>query len=74
MRVKTSVTLPEELLREIDQVDSNRSGFLEKAALQYLAKLSRIRREENDAEIYEKNMQYLNEEAMDVLEYQYLPE
>jgi len=74
MRVKTSVTLPEELLRDIDKVDNNRSGFLERAARQYLARLERVRSEERDAAIYARHMDRLNAEALDVLEYQHWPE
>lgn len=74
MRVKTSVTLPQELLVEIDKVDENRSGFLERAARQYLAKMERVRREEKDAEIYEREHEFLNAEALDCLGYQMIPE
>ena len=59
MRVKTSVTLPDSLLAEIDRRDGNRSAFLERAA--------------KDAAILEQIGQQLNEES-DALEYQGLPE
>ena len=36
MRVKTSVTLPSALLKEIDRLDANRSAFLERAALSFI--------------------------------------
>ncbi len=39
VRVKTSVTLPKELLSRLDQVDKNRSALLERAAPAYLAHL-----------------------------------
>jgi metal-responsive CopG/Arc/MetJ family transcriptional regulator len=74
MRVKTSVTLPEELLGEIDRLDSNRSAFLERAARQYLTQASKATRDARDAAIIERHAKRLNEEAMDVLEYQGLPE
>jgi metal-responsive CopG/Arc/MetJ family transcriptional regulator len=73
MRVKTSVTLPEELLVQIDRVDSNRSAWLERAARRYLAQLTREGRERRDAEIIEANLERLNEEALDALQYQNLP-
>jgi len=39
VRVKVSITLPEDLLERVDRVGSNRSAFLERAALAYLAHL-----------------------------------
>ena len=71
--MKTSVTLPEDVLAAIDKVDENRSGFLERAARQYLARLDRAQREKRDAEIYEREMDYLNAEALDALEFQSIP-
>ena len=70
MKVKTSITLPEDLLRAIDQTDPNRSSFIEKAARQYLATLTKSRREAQDAEILNAHAEALNREALDVLEYQ----
>lgn len=73
MRVKTSITLPKELLKVIDRADSNRSAFIERASRAYLAQLAKSKREARDAEIINANADRLNEEAMDVLEYQSLP-
>jgi metal-responsive CopG/Arc/MetJ family transcriptional regulator len=73
MRVKTSVTLPKALLKRIKRVDPNRSAFLERASLEYLAKIERKRREDRDLEIINANLDYLNAEALDVLEYQRIP-
>jgi len=70
VKVKTSITLPEDLLLSIDQTDPNRSSFLEKAARQYLAALAKSRRNEKDAEILGERAESLNREALDVLEYQ----
>ena len=73
MRVKTSITLPEELLRRLDRIDRNRSSLLERAALAYLARLERQVRESRDIEIINRNAERLNREALDTLEYQQLP-
>jgi metal-responsive CopG/Arc/MetJ family transcriptional regulator len=73
VRVKTSITLPEELLGRLDRVDKNRSALLERAALAYLAQLERQVRDRNDIEIIDRNADGLNREAMDTLEYQQLP-
>lgn len=73
MKVKTSVTLPEDLLVDIDQVDSNRSSFIERASRAYLAQMEKARRDERDLAIINANAEWLNREAEDVLEYQGLP-
>jgi metal-responsive CopG/Arc/MetJ family transcriptional regulator len=73
VRVKTSITLPKALLNRVDQVDKNRSAFLERAALTYLAEMERQARDRRDIEIINRNADRLNREAMDTLEYQQLP-
>jgi metal-responsive CopG/Arc/MetJ family transcriptional regulator len=73
VRIKTSITLPEDLLERIDHADSNRSALIERATRAYLSRLERARREAQDAEIINANADRLNREAMDVLEYQGLP-
>lgn len=73
MRVKTSITLPKELLHRLDQVDTNRSALLERAALAYLARLEAEQRAQRDITIINRNASRLNREALDTLEYQQLP-
>ena len=73
MRVKSSITLPKELLGRLDSVDKNRSALLERAALAYLARLEREKREQRDIQIINRNATRLNREAMDTLGYQRLP-
>lgn len=73
MRVKTSITLPKDLLNRLDRVDKNRSALLERAAMAYLARLEREARDRRDIEIIDRNAERLNREAMDTLEYQQLP-
>lgn len=73
MKVKTSITLPEDLLAKLDRVDRNRSALLERAALAYLALLEREERDRKDIEIINRNAERLNREAIDILEYQRLP-
>jgi metal-responsive CopG/Arc/MetJ family transcriptional regulator len=72
MRVKTSVTLPSSLLQEIDQLDTNRSAFLERAARAYLDRKAKAEIDAREALILERIADELNEEA-DALEYQALP-
>jgi metal-responsive CopG/Arc/MetJ family transcriptional regulator len=72
VRVKTSITLPEELLGRLDRVDNNRSALLERAALAYLAHIEREKRDQKDIEIINRNAERLNREALDILEYQRL--
>jgi metal-responsive CopG/Arc/MetJ family transcriptional regulator len=73
VRVKTSITLPAELLGRLDRLDKNRSAVLEKAALAYLSNLERQARDRKDIEIINRNADRLNREAIDALEYQQLP-
>ena len=74
MRVKTSVTLSRGILEEIDRVPGNRSAFLEQAARSYLDRLAKQRRDARDIEIINRNADYLNGEAAEVLEFQVIPE
>jgi metal-responsive CopG/Arc/MetJ family transcriptional regulator len=73
VRVKTSITLPSELLSQLDRVDKNRSALLERAARAYLTRLESQQRDRRDIEIINRNADRLNREAMDTLEYQQLP-
>jgi len=73
VRVKTSITLPKELLGRLDRVDRNRSALLERAAVAYLAQLERRIRDQKDVEIIDRNAERLNREALDTLDYQRLP-
>ena len=73
MKIKTSITLPAELLRRVDRVDKNRSALIERAVLAYLAQLERQARDRTDLEIIARNAKRLNRDAMDTLEYQQLP-
>lgn len=77
MLTTTSITFPDDLLRDIDRVDNDRSAFLERAARRYLAELSSTQcsgRDAADKDIYEHRAEQLNAEAADVLEFQSLPE
>jgi metal-responsive CopG/Arc/MetJ family transcriptional regulator len=73
VRVKTSITLPKDLLVRLDRVDKNRSALLERAALKYLAQLERQMRDRKDIDIIDRHAERLNREALDTLEYQQLP-
>ena len=73
MRVKTSITLPSELLVRLDRLGPNRSASLERAALAYLARLEREQRDRSDIAIINRNARRLNREACETLEYQKLP-
>jgi len=73
VRIKTSITLPEELLKSIDHAGQNRSAFIERASRAYLARLEKAKREARDIEIINAHADRLNREATDVLQYQGLP-
>jgi metal-responsive CopG/Arc/MetJ family transcriptional regulator len=76
MKVKTSVTLSEDLLKAIDQRSAqykNRSDFLEMAAWAFIAQMIRQEQDARDREILDRRADELNQEAMDVLAYQVIP-
>lgn len=73
MRVKTSVTLPSELLAEIDRIEPNRSALIERATRTYLNKIAYQEREERDQAILNQHADEINEEAAAFLEFQEIP-
>ncbi len=73
MKVKTSVTLSEDLVREMDDVSSqygNRSALVEQAVRDFLAAAAKHRRDAQDLEILNRQADILNKEAEEVLSYQ----
>lgn len=76
MKVKTSITLSEELLESVDKLAvnyKNRSDFIETMLQKIVAQIIRAEQDGRDIEIYEKHLDELNAEAEDVLEYQVIP-
>jgi metal-responsive CopG/Arc/MetJ family transcriptional regulator len=73
MRVKTSVTIDERVLKAIDKVTTasrSRSRVIEDAAREYLARHARNARDSRDRAILDAAADALNEEMSDVLAYQ----
>ncbi len=73
MKVKTSITLSEEVLGQIDQYAegaNNRSAFIELAVRTYLDLVQRNKRDRRDLEIINRLSAKLNQEAKEVLQYQ----
>lgn len=73
MKVKTSITLSEKLLKEVDRYlgkAGNRSAFFEEAIQDYLVQKAHQMREAKDLEILNQKTDALNREAKDVLSYQ----
>ena len=73
MKIKTSITLSEEIIREIDELSSqygNRSVLIEQAIRDFLAAEANRRRDLQDIEILNQRADVLNKEAEDVLSYQ----
>ena len=73
MKIKTSITLSENLLTTIDQLAGeykNRSVFLETASWAFIEYLQHAERNARDLEIINRRADALNEEALDVLSYQ----
>lgn len=73
MKIKTSITLSDDLIAAIDRHSSefrSRSEFLEVSAREFLARLARTAAERRDIEIINRHAKALNAEAEDVLGYQ----
>jgi metal-responsive CopG/Arc/MetJ family transcriptional regulator len=76
MKVKTSITLSEDLLDAIDKRSGdfkNRSDFIEAAIRAYIAKITRDEQDSRDLTIINREADRLNKEAADVLTYQVIP-
>lgn len=73
MKVKTSITLSEELIKAIDQYGQaykNRSDFIEAAIWTFIKQIIRQQQNARDIEIINRHADRLNAEALDVLAYQ----
>ncbi len=73
MKIKTSVTLSNELVEAIDEYGQpykNRSDFIEAAIWAFIKQIVRDQQNARDIEIINRNADRLNEEALDVLAYQ----
>jgi len=74
MKVNTSISLSEDLLKAIDEYareyKKNRSGFIEEAVRVFIRQLIRRQPDARDLGIINHRADYLNREAMDVLTYQ----
>jgi metal-responsive CopG/Arc/MetJ family transcriptional regulator len=76
MKVKTSITLSEELLEIVDELSrnyKNRSEFIEIALHKFITELIRDEQNTRDIEIINRHADELNAEADDVLSYQAVP-
>ena len=76
MKVKTSVTLSEDLLAQLDKLldgRGSRSAVLEQALREFLANRKRRKRDARDLRLLDSRSEELNREALDVLEYQVEP-
>jgi metal-responsive CopG/Arc/MetJ family transcriptional regulator len=73
MKVETSITVDKDLLEAVDRLsgkDRNRSEFIEAAIQAYIAQIARNKQSAKDLEIINDRADDLNEEALDVLDYQ----
>jgi metal-responsive CopG/Arc/MetJ family transcriptional regulator len=72
MKVKTSVTLSEELLRAVDELarTSSRSEVIERAVRDYLAARARAVRDARDLELMNAQADAYNVETADLMTYQ----
>ncbi len=73
MKLKTSVTLSEDIIAAIDRLagpTKNRSAVIERAVREFAAAEARRLRDARDREILDTQAEALNREAGDVLSYQ----
>jgi metal-responsive CopG/Arc/MetJ family transcriptional regulator len=72
MKVKTSITLSERALAEVDRLaaHSSRSAVIEAAVLEYAARRRRLARDRRDLRILDERAGELNAEVEDLLQYQ----
>jgi len=73
MKVKTSITLNEEIVEELDRITdegSNRSQMIERAVADFIARQRRQLRDVRDLEILNRLAEEFNEEVDDILTYQ----
>jgi metal-responsive CopG/Arc/MetJ family transcriptional regulator len=76
MKIKTSITLSEDILAAIDKRSGqfkNRSDFIEAAIRAYIDRLLRAEQDARDLAIINRQADRLNQEAVDVLAYQIIP-
>ena len=77
MKVKTSITLSEDLLKAVDkrakQQKKTRSDFIEACCPGLHSAVDSRGAERRDLEIINRHAEALNREAAEVLEYQVLP-
>jgi metal-responsive CopG/Arc/MetJ family transcriptional regulator len=73
MKVETSIAVDKDLLEAVDKLsgkDKNRSEFIEAAIQAYIARIVRQEQNAKDLAIINERADDLNEEALDVLDYQ----
>jgi metal-responsive CopG/Arc/MetJ family transcriptional regulator len=73
MKIKTSITLTDKLVKAIEKYGAtydNRSEFIEAAIWAFIGQIIRERQNARDIEIINRKADQLNAEAEDVLTYQ----
>lgn len=76
MKLKTSITISEDILAAIDKRSGqfkSRSDFIEAAIRAYIERLFRTEQDAKDLAIINRQADRLNQEAVDVLAYQIIP-
>jgi len=76
MKIKTSITLSEDLLETVDRMSGNyknRSEFIEIALRKAIAQMVREQQDAQDIKIINEHAAQYNAEAEDVLRYQTIP-
>ncbi|MCY7345834.1 MAG: type II toxin-antitoxin system CcdA family antitoxin [Pyrinomonadaceae bacterium] len=71
-RIETVVSLPRDLLEQANDINKNEqiSDVIEMALREFVKRKTRAERDKRELELINANADKLNEEALDVLEYQ----
>ncbi len=73
MKLKTSITLSEDVVKQLDVIAASgesRSEVIERMLREGLAERARLERDARDLELINENAEELNKEAEDVLSFQ----
>ena len=76
MKVKTSISLSDDLLEALDRASDGepRSAFIERILRAYLRRRARAEAETRDLELINAAAEYFDEEMADILTYQVIPD
>jgi metal-responsive CopG/Arc/MetJ family transcriptional regulator len=76
MKLKTSITLSQEVLAAVDRIagkNGNRSAVIENAVIDYVARRAIAARDKRDRDLLDRHAEALNRETAELMEFQSEP-